>query len=164
MKQSNNQKKLTDKAFSRLLLTSAIGFFICIACLCSTTWAWFTGSVVGADNEIKMAGSCLLTITVECDGEQLADIESGVLLEAGAVYTVTLSLPANSGSGYCLIATDERSYYSDYIKRHEGGTETISFRLTVEETQTVSFVTRWGIYSGECDVVTDESGSYLHIS
>lgn len=162
--QNNKPDKLTDKAFSRLLVTSILGILVCVACLCSGTWAWFTASVAGSDNEIKMADNCLLTVTVAASGEALENIESGVELVTGVTYTVTLSLPANTGSGYCLIKTTNDTYYTDYIARHEGETVTVSFDLTVGETQTVTFTPRWGIYAGDCDVVTDESGSYLHIS
>ena len=44
MKKQNNEK-LSDKAFARLALTSILGILVCIICLCSTTYAWFTGSV-----------------------------------------------------------------------------------------------------------------------
>ena len=43
MKKQNNEK-LSDKAFARLALTSILGILVCIICLCSTTYAWFTGS------------------------------------------------------------------------------------------------------------------------
>ncbi len=44
MEQQNN-RKLSDKVFARLALTSILGILVCIICLCSTTYAWFTGSV-----------------------------------------------------------------------------------------------------------------------
>ena len=149
----NKDEKITDKAFSRLIITSFLGILVCIACLCSTTWAWFTGAAENDNNEIKTAETCLLTVTVTDSDVALSDIEGGVVLEKNVTYTVTLSLPSGSASGYCLIKTDDRSYYTEYIARHEGETETRSFRLTVEESQTVAFVSRWGIYSGACDVV-----------
>lgn len=159
-KNENKEEKITDKAFSRLLVTSVLGILVCIACLCSTTWAWFTGSAGSTENEIKTASECLLTVTVTDSGETLADVENGVSLEEGVTYTVTLALPADSASGYCLIETAKRSYYTEYIARHESGVETRTFTLTVEETQRVTFTTRWGIYSCDCDVV----GGTLHIS
>ena len=100
MEQQNKPKaKLTDKAFSRLVLTSVLAIIVCIVCLCSTTYAWFTDSAPSNENEIKMAETFDLTVTVTKDGTPLADIENGVELEAGVVYTVTLSLPAGSASG-----------------------------------------------------------------
>lgn len=151
-KQNTKPDKLTDKAFSRLLVTSILGILVCVACLCSTTWAWFTGSAEGKDNQIKMADNCLLTVTVTASGETLENIESGVALATGVTYVVTLSSPADTGSGYCLIKTATDTYYTDYIARHTGETQTRTFTVTVEETQTVAFIPRWGIYASECDV------------
>lgn len=147
---------ITDKAFSRLVVTSILGIFVCIVCLCSTTFAWFSDNAPSAGNHVTMAEECKLSVTVvrESDGSALENIESGVELVAGETYSVTLSLPAGSASGYCIIDANGNSYYTDYIARHsEVEDKVVTFDLTVEETQTVTFTTRWGIYSGECHVV-----------
>ena len=157
----SKQDKLTDKAFTQSIAVSVISILVCVVALCSSTWAWFTASVAGEDNQIKMADACLLSVTVTSSGEALENIESGVALTAGESYTLTISLPANSASGYCLIQTQERDYHTEYIARHEGETQTRTFTVTVDETQTVAFIARWGIYASECDVADGET---LHIS
>ena len=158
MEQQNKPKaKLTDKAFSRLVLTSVLAIIVCIVCLCSTTYAWFTDSAPSNENEIKMAETFDLTVTVTKDGTPLADIENGVELEAGVVYTVTLSLPAGSASCYCVITAGGNTYVSDYIVSHnDPEPRTLSFTMTVETTQTVTFTSKWGIYSRESDVKNAE--------
>lgn len=85
----------------------------------------------------------------------LTDVDSGVTLEKDVVYTVTLTQPKNSGSGYCVIYANGNTYRSDYIVRHENEQEEIlSFTLTAaEQIEQVSFAVRWGIYTGESDVV-----------
>ena len=67
MEQQNNEK-LSDKAFARLALTSILGILVCIICLCSTTYAWFTGSVQVNNNTLKAADTCLLSVSVYKDG------------------------------------------------------------------------------------------------
>jgi len=42
--EQQNKEKLSDKAFARLSVTSILGILVCIICLCSTTYAWFSGS------------------------------------------------------------------------------------------------------------------------
>ena len=155
MEQQNNTKsKLTDKAFSRLVLTSILGILVCIVCLCSSTYAWFSDSAPSNGNQIKMADECALTVYVVKDGTALEDIENGVELEAGVEYLVMLSLPANSASGYCLISAGGNTYYSDYIAAHsDPQPQTKSFVLKVETTQTVTFTSRWGIYAQDSHVV-----------
>lgn len=153
----SKDEKLTDKAFSRMLLPSVLGILLCIVCLCSTTFAWFTDSAPSAQNEIKAADECLLSVTVTESGEELQNIESGVLLEAGKEYTVTLSLPSGSASGYCMIVAGGKTYYSDYIARHSRSEpKTVTFTLTVATDQTVVFKPHWGIYSKETDVADNK--------
>lgn len=154
--QNKKTDKLTEKAFSRLLITSFAAIFMCIICLCSTTYAWFTKTLPNTGNQINMAEDCLLEITVEDEnGVALQGIESGVQLDAGVKYTVTLTLPGNTGSGYCLISANGNTYYTDYILRHTEQEKMISFWVMVEETKTVTFTPRWGIYNHESDVVDD---------
>lgn len=144
---------ISDKAFSRLLFTSVLSILICIACLCTASYAWFSDSAPSKGNQINMATDCLLTVTVSKDGVPLENIENGVELEAGVAYTVLLSLPADTASGYCLIAAGGETYYTDYILRHsEPEAQTVTFTLTVEETQRVKFTPRWGIYAADSDV------------
>ena len=145
--------KVSAKAFKHLVLTSIIGLFVCIACLCSTTYAWFVDVAPSSGNELKIADECRLSVTVSNGAAELTDISSGVWLEAGVEYTVTLSLPANSSSGYCIVNAGLNTYYSDYIAHHtEPVPKTSTFTLTVATSQTVKFITGWGIYSGSSDV------------
>ena len=77
-----------------------------------------------------------------------------VILSPEEEYQVTLSLPASSSSGYCLISAGAVEYYTDYILRHdEELPQTVTFTLTVAEATNVTFTPRWGIYSGESSVI-----------
>ena len=161
MKKLNTTEKLTDKAFSRLVITSVLGILVCIVCLCSTTFAWFADSAPSNGNSMKTADSCGLTVTVtDAGGNVIDNIENGVELDEG-VYTVTISLPPDTASGYCVITTGLESdtdivYYTDYIARHnESEAKTLSFSLVVATTKTVTFTPRWGIYTQQSRVVKD---------
>lgn len=156
--QNTQQKPLTDKAFSRFVLTSVLGILACIVCLCSTTYAWFSDSAQSADNQINIADQCQLAVEVSQAGIVLADIENGVELKAGSSYVVTLTLPPNTASGYCLIkAADGTTYYSDYILGHtDSAAHTLAFVLRVEKDQTVTFTPRWGIYARDSSIVNNE--------
>ncbi len=155
-KQNKTTDNLTDKAFSRLVLTSILGIFVCIVCLCSTTFAWFVESADSDGNKIKMAERCALTVTVTQDKTVLQNIESGIELKAGLEYTVTLVLPPNTSSGYCLITAGDSTYYTEYIQGHKDeGARKLSFKLMVKTTQEVTFISHWGIYARESDVGAD---------
>ena len=147
-------KNLTDKAFLRLILTSIISILACIICLCSTTWAWFSESSLSNNNALKSANTCLATITlVDDNGQELVDLERGVKLSKDVVYTLTLSLPKDSASGYCVIKTQQSSYNTEYILHHnQDSPVTLTFTVVVLNTQTVKFSVRWGVYSGQIDL------------
>lgn len=48
-------KKVTPRLFGRVLLSSVCGILLCIACLVSTTYAWFSTTIDNADNVIQIA-------------------------------------------------------------------------------------------------------------
>ena len=159
--EKQNNEKLSDKAFARLALTSILGILVCIICLCSTTYAWFTGSVQGGNNTIQTANACLLSVSVYKDGAEVvgtsAADENGETLELSqGTYTVTLTLPKESASGYLIITADGQNYYSDYLQRNDERDQALTFTLNVATAQTVTFTVRWGIYSGTCHVQNGE--------
>ena len=164
--QNNKKDKLTDKAFSRLMWTSFLAILVCVVCLCSSTYAWFTESKTNTDNQIK-AAECLLTFTLSDGSQTLLEIEAcntseSISLENGS-YTVSLELPANSASGYLVLACDSAEYYSDFIQRHtdvEAHTLTFELIVNTDTTLEIKFTPRWGIYAGACDVT---NGGVLEI-
>ena len=95
---NTDEKKLTGKAFSHAIISSIVGIVVCLICLCSSTWAWFTDSVEFAGGSIN-TGECLLEIDVTNEiGEEMQDVENGITLNANETYTVTLTLPKGSTS------------------------------------------------------------------
>jgi len=158
--EQQNTEKLSDKAFARLALTSILGILVCIICLCSTTYAWFTGSVQVDSNTLKAADECLLSVSVYKDGteEAIINTENPITLECEeGTYTVTLTLPKESASGYLVLTVDGQEYYSDYLQRNDNTDQTLTFTLNVKAAKTVTFTARWGIYSGDCHVKNGET-------
>lgn len=154
-KQNNIKEKLTDKAFSRLLITSVLGIFACIVCLCSTTYAWFSYSIPSVSNQVQTAEEFLLEVVITEDGVALPDIEGEVELYPDREYVITLTLPSGSASGYLTVTTESgETYYTDYIARHdEAEAKVVSCELVVGTAQAVTFTPRWGIYACDGDVV-----------
>jgi len=177
--------KLTDKAFMRLIVTSFAAIILCLACLGSTTWALFSDVFPSEKNEIRSAEKCLLTVSVvrnENGGASTASTDSTESTETGdetvfldkvneeksldlasGTYTVTMTLPKNSASGYLVISCGEQKYYTDFLERHENDVpSTLTFTLKVdagdpvapatEATLAIEFVPRWGIYAGDAHV------------
>lgn len=176
-KREINTEKLTDKAFFRLLMVSVGAMALCLVCLCSTTFAWYTKSSMSTSNRVRTAEGCLVSVSlidtnftddVSDDVPVFADFsanetesEKEVLLASGA-YRVDISLPADSASGYCILTVGTEKYYSPYIARHQSAEAvTVSFSIKVTGDVSVTFTPHWGIYSGsniEPEYILQESG------
>ena len=71
-------EKVTEKALRRVLLSSICSILLCMTCLVSTTWAWFTVSIVNEDNVIAIAEHPDVIVT-----ENEAPLVSGTELKPG---------------------------------------------------------------------------------
>ena len=159
--EEQNNKKITDKAFTRFVATSVIAILMCIACLCSSTYAWFNVSQDSQRNTIKTGsfdheveveivgagGEVLLTPTADGKGISCA-------LERGKSYTVTLT-PADTTTvkGYCVVTVDGAAYNTAFYGAvSEGALESLSFTLTLPDgtdDAEVIFKPHWGIAANE---------------
>ena len=150
-------QKITDKAFTRFVATSVFGILVCIACLCSSTFAWFTTTLDSGSNTIT-SGIFDHEITVEITGvdggETITVTADGEVqsctLDRGKSYVVTLDpTAATTVKGYCVISIDGREYHTDtYGAVSEGDLKRLTFTLTLPDgdgTATVTFKPHWGI-------------------
>lgn len=162
--EQQNKEKISDKAFARLILTSVLGILVCIVCLSASTYAWFTDGEIGASNKIQSASECLFSALVYTnDTDELVatvDTQNPITLKIKGDYTVTLTLPSGSASGYLVVRVGSQEYYSDYLQRNDSTNQTLTFTLKADTETSVTLFARWGIYSDESDV---QNGT-LHIS
>lgn len=158
-----NAERLTDKAFTRLLLTSVLGILACLACLCSATWALFSVDISNSQNQL-VSGVYDLSVTVveAASGDPVAvkKGENGIsscTLGAPGRYVVTLSVSdaATVKKGHCLIKAGSKTQKTAAICA--GAEGSISFAIeTQTDALTVYFAPTWGIPSA-FDV--DDGGS-----
>ena len=130
-----------------MMTTSIISILVCMMCLASMTWAWFSttinsnsNAIVSADfeAEIKIADTVIPT----SDSVGLAKGE----------YPVTVAQLGSSQNGYCLIYVSGEKYYAGEF----GNGSPLSFTLKVVDARnetnkvvTISIVPYWGTYSGD---------------
>ena len=155
MKENNTNEKLTDEAFSRLMITSVLGILVCIICLCSATWAWF-GSDISNDSNKVASGVFALEVTVT-DGAVIiasADTNDGEVIvkipEAEREYTVTLKMTDNTTvtKGYCTLRVGEKTFQTASIRVDESNP--FIFYIKVREPNTtVTFTPSWGLPANE---------------
>ena len=155
--EEQNNKKITDKAFTRFVATSVVGILVCIACLCSSTFAWFTTTQDSSQNTIT-SGTFDHTVEVQIADEggtvvltPTAD-EKGVTceLQLGKSYTVKLTPTSDTTvKGYCVITIDGTEYHTDtYGAVSEGSLKELTFTLTMPAGTgdvEVTFKPHWGI-------------------
>ena len=154
--EEQNNKKITDKAFTRFVATSVFGILVCIACLCSSTFAWFTTTQDSSQNTIT-SGTFDHKIKIEIasagGGETVELTDGGVqtcTLDRGKSYVVTLTpTDATTVKGYCVIKIDGVEYHTDtYGAVSEGSPESLTFTLTLPAgngSAEVIFKPHWGI-------------------
>ena len=141
-------EKLTDKAFSRSLLVLVLGMLLCMSCLCSATWAWFSAGSAAEGNELS-AGKFDLAVSVAREGvapvsltEQAAGKAVYTFSEVG-VYTVELTTTPDTtvSKGFCVLSVDGEVYYTAVIE----AAASLSFVIDVREADTtVTFSPSWG--------------------
>ena len=149
--QEKKTDKLTDKAFSRLMLTSVLGILLCITCLCSATWAWFSTDVASDQNTLS-AGNFDLVVSVQEQASatpvpvlDAADGSYSCSLAAGC-YSVCISISQDTtvSKGYCMITVNGVPYKTAPLIA--GEVESISFTLDVQDAQIgVFFDPSWGL-------------------
>ncbi len=148
---------ITDEALIRALVASVAKILVCLVCLFSATWAFFATPTPTADEDLKAELACLLSVTVSAEGEtdsERVDILTASvrspqtkLLQSGS-YTVTMTLPRDSATGYLVISVGDTEYRAEYIERHaEEEPRTVAFTLTLNDSADVTFTPRLGVYS-----------------
>ena len=154
--QINQTTKLTDKAFSRFIGTAMLGILVCIACLCSATWAWFNAGNGSQPSTIK-GGSFDQEISIEILGSggevvlsPIGKTKQSCELELGKSYTITLSPTADTTvKGYCIITVNGEKYNTESFGIDTDDVdETIAFTLTLPDgvgVTEVTFESHWGI-------------------
>lgn len=84
-------QKVTERHLHRVLLSSICSILLCMACLVSTTWAWFTVSIENTDNVIGIANVTMNVKITNNDSEIEKNIDGSYKLEED-VYSVTIGL------------------------------------------------------------------------
>lgn len=140
--------KVTEKLFGKVLLSTVCSILLCMACLVSTTWAWFTLDIENKDNGITIAK---VTPIPEILGDSPVSMEENVYTLNEGTYSVSLQLDTDAtgddlnhprGKVYVLMLVSHNgNSYSYYVpfdgtpgEQHRfdnlqiaGGTATVSF-------------------------------------
>ena len=97
-------------SLTALLMPSLLGVAICLVCLCSLTWAWFTAT---QNSGVQPIQSATATVTASLNGTVLGElpIEEGMT----GTGTLTLHMDGSAQYAYVLIKVGGTEYYTDYL-------------------------------------------------
>ena len=127
--------KVTERIFTKVLLSSICSILLCMACLVSTTWAWFTVSIENQGNQIQIA-EVNTDIAIEKNGSKV-DIDpavGGYLLDAGK-YDIQVKVE-NNAKGSDDLARPQNDVYVVMTVAHNGSSESYYFTFQGEAKNT----------------------------
>lgn len=155
--------KVSDKEFTRIMISSVFGIMLCVICLAGLTWAWFSGSVSSAANNIT-AASFNIQIDVNVKGTETPvprTVENGIYsfsLENNKVYDVKITADGTATTGYCGVTLGENSYHTIQIfnisdESRSGSLlstdrpQEITFTVNATDSTLLKIVPQWGSYA-----------------
>lgn len=149
--------KVTEKLFGKVLLSTVCSILLCMACLVSTTWAWFAVEIENTENVLWIAKptvEVVITNTADSTSTTL-NSETGGVLSAGS-YTLNLCLkdvPSGTddlnrtrGKLYVLMQISHNGAPYSYYFTFNGTPDELVILDTLriaDGTATVSFCVSW---------------------
>lgn len=123
-------KKVTEKVFARVLLSSVCSILLCMACLAGTTWAWFTVSLENRGNEIRIAQITANTKVTTADSE-ITPAEDGSYTLTAGTYSISIGLKQEeTAEAANLLEAPTQPVYVVMKLSSDGNTQYRYFRFT----------------------------------
>ena len=153
-------EKVSDKAFSRIMLSSVFGILLCGICLAGLTWAWFSSTVTSTANTIT-AAKFTVDISVIEEGATTPlsptsteeNLGYNYALTAGNTYTVavTADSSATATTGYCTVKLGSDTYHTIqlYPAGGEGKPQSVDFTVDAAQDLVLTITPQWGTFAKE---------------
>lgn len=149
-------EKITEKAFSQSLIVSIVSILLCMAILCSLTYAWFSEGTVSNDNKLVSGqfGIDVVSVIRSSDDTEVFPDAQGRYALAGDTYTVTVkTTDETSVKGYCVVEVNGNEYRTEVIVNDQTVNEIYTvpnspFTFQIEITDPYAVVkieSRWGV-------------------
>lgn len=156
----SDSNRLTEKAFNQNITISIIGILLCMAALCSVTWAWFSTEISSSPSDISSA-YCDVTVSVMNGDTDIEPLEEKYAFAKDTAYKITISAEGNAKTAYCILNVDGTNYYTAQIPIGESIAFTVQFNNA--ETTEVEIIKCWGTSSiPDEDRTFKNGGLYLN--
>ena len=162
----DNNKKLTDNSFQKLMIMSLASIFAGMICLASATWAWYSTSV---ESNGSVIASALYDVRVVSDpaARMIYDEENQYMLGVGS-YEFSIHQTGTSEAGYCVVTVYDAdgNTVSKYYAGKFGVGNPLYINVTVApiEGHDVRAIIKispiWGYYSSSLQDLPDDGVIY----
>ncbi len=99
-------------SLTALLMPSLLGVAICLVCLCSLTWAWFTAT---QNSGVQPIQSATATVTAKLGDTALGELKVGEPCSLNGTGTLTLHMAGDAQYAYVVIKVGDKEYHTDYL-------------------------------------------------
>lgn len=136
-------------SLTALLMPSLLGVAICLVCLCSLTWAWFTAT---QNSGVQPIQSATATVTAKLGDTALGElpIEEGMI----GTGTLTLHMDGSAQYAYVLIKVGGTEYRTGYLSA------TKDYTITVNESG-AALTLCWGKQDDQSETAVVENGGSI---
>lgn len=99
-------------SLTALLMPSLLGVAICLVCLCSLTWAWFTAT---QNSGVQPIQSATATVTASLNDTALGELKVGKPCSLNGTGTLTLHMAGDAQYAYVVIKVGDTEYHTGYL-------------------------------------------------
>ena len=96
---------------------------ICLVCLCSLTWAWFTAT---QNSGVQPIQSATATVTASLNDAALGELKVGEPYSLNGTGMLTLHMAGDAQYAYVVIKVGDTEYHTDYLTATEDYTITVN--------------------------------------
>lgn len=109
-------------SLTALLMPSLLGVAICLVCLCSLTWAWFTAT---QNSGVQPIQSATATVTAKLGDTALGELKVGEPCSLNGTGTLTLHMAGDAQYAYVVIKVGDK-YHTGYLTANKDYTITVN--------------------------------------
>ena len=110
-------------SLTALLMPSLLGVAMCLVCLCSLTWAWFTAT---QNSGVQPIQSATATVTASLNNTALGELKVGEPCSLNGTGPLTLHMAGDAQYAYVVIKVGDTEYHTDYLTATEDYTITVN--------------------------------------
>lgn len=137
-------------SLTALLMPSLLGVAICLVCLCSLTWAWFTAT---QNSGVQPIQSATATVTASLN-DTLGELKVGEPYSLNGTGTLTLHMTGDAQYAYVLIKVGGTEYRTGYLSA------TKDYTITVNESG-AALTLCWGKQDDQSGTAMVENGGSI---